>query len=79
MNPIPGQYISAYAPVQVQPPSFAPPLFSGGKLTLTWSGTGTLQSSPDLKTWTDVPGNPASPFVVTPSPSVPQMFYRLVQ
>ncbi len=79
LNPIPGQYISAYAPVQVQPPSFAPPLFSGGKLTLTWSGTGTLQSSPDLKTWTDVPGNPASPFVVTPSPSVPQMFYRLVQ
>jgi hypothetical protein len=74
--PISSAYLSSYAPGPIR---FNPAVYSGGKLTLSWTGTATLLESTDLKTWTPVPGSPASPYQVTPSPSVPQKFYRLAQ
>ena len=68
--PIPRAYLSTYAP-----PQFYPPVFSGGQVTLTWTGTGTLLESTDLINWTPVAGNPASPYTFTPSG--PRKFYRV--
>jgi hypothetical protein len=77
LKPIPAQYLSAYAPVP--PPSFNAPVLSGGSLKISWTGTGTLYQSSDLKTWTPVPGNPASGYTVTPISGAPHLFYRLQQ
>ena len=74
--PISSAYLSSYAA-----PQFYPPVFSGGHVTLSWTGnSGTLVSSTDvnapLSTWTPVAGNPTSPYTFTPGPS-PRRFYAV--
>jgi hypothetical protein len=58
----------------------APPVAvtsAGGNLTLTWTGGGTLQSSTNAAgPYNDVVGS-SSPWIVTPSTSGPQQFYRV--
>jgi hypothetical protein len=76
LTPIPSQYLSAYVLIQ---PKFHAPVFSNGRLTISWTGQGTLLESDDLKTWTPVAGNPTSPFQVTPNPAKPRHFYWLTQ
>lgn len=50
---------------------------SGNQLEIGWT-TGTLQHAPSVTgPWTDVPGNPASPYLVTPSGDA--TFYRTRQ
>jgi hypothetical protein len=78
LTPIPGTYFSAYAGL---PPVFNPPSFSNGQLTISWTGTGTLQESTNvalpLSQWTTLTNG--SPYQVTPATSGPRMFYRLMQ
>ena len=54
---------------------------AGGQLTISWTETGTLLQSTNVTLpsgqWTVVPGT--SPYVVTPAPGSPQMFYRVRQ
>ena len=80
LSPIPGQFLSAYARGAL--PSFGPSAFSGGNLTLSWTGSGVLLQSTNaalpISQWTVVPGNPNSPYVVVPG-AAPQMYYRLSQ
>jgi hypothetical protein len=79
LQPIPGTYLSSYAP---GPINFGKPVFSGGKLTLSWTGTGTLLQSTNvalpLSQWTPLP-SATSPYQVTPTAGVPNLFYRLKQ
>jgi hypothetical protein len=52
---------------------------NGGTVTITWTGTATLQSSPDISSplnWSNVSGSPTSPYI-TPSVGAPK-FFRLV-
>ncbi len=74
--PIPGSFLSAYAPPPA--PNFNPVAYnpSTGQLTFSWTGTGRLYESTDLVIWTLVPGNPSSPFVINVS-SGPIKFYRV--
>jgi hypothetical protein len=64
-------------------PNFNPPALSNGQLTISWTGTGTLLQSTNvalpLSQWTTVPGNPTSPYQVTPATAGPRLFYRLRQ
>jgi hypothetical protein len=76
LSPISGSVLSAYLPLPA--PQFNAPVLSGGQLTISWTGTGTLLESSDLMTWTPVPGNPSSPYTVNVSSS-PLKFYRLVR
>ena len=76
LRPIPGNALSAYAPLPR--PHFNPPTLTAGQVTLTWTGIGSLQESTNLQSWADVPGNPPSGYVVTPGPGE-NKFYRLVQ
>jgi len=62
----------------VPPPKFNNPVLSGGQVTITWTGTGTLLESTNLVNWTLVPGNPTSPYVASAS-SAARKFYRLQQ
>ena len=64
--------------VTVPPPKFNKPVLSGGQITITWSGTGTLLESTDLINWTPVPGNPTSPYTVSAGLAV-RKFYRVQQ
>jgi hypothetical protein len=68
---------STFPPSKVSQPKFNQPASSGGNVTLTWAGTGRLQESTDLRTWTNVAGNPASGFQVTAGAGA--KFYRLSQ
>jgi hypothetical protein len=74
LRPIAGSFLSAYAPVTA--PRFNTVVRNGGQLTISWTGTGTLQESSNLATWTPVAGNPASGYTVTPAPGSTR-FYRL--
>jgi len=47
-------------------------------VTFTWSGTGTLQESSNLADWSNVAGNPASGYQVTPAAGESKS-YRLRQ
>lgn len=76
LPPIAAQFLSGYAPASTQAPRFQAPVLSGGQVTITWTGPGKLYQSTDLKTWTLVTGNPASPFKVTPG-AASYLFYRL--
>jgi hypothetical protein len=71
LQPIPGKYLASY-----QPPQFLPVVHSGGQITLTWTGVGTLLQSSDLISWTPVAGNPGSPYTFTPGTG-PQLYYRV--
>ena len=78
LTPIPGSFLSSYRIIPAEAPKFNAPTLSGGQVTITWTGSGKLQQAADLTGWTDVAGNPASPYTV-PVASAPVMFYRLVQ
>lgn len=57
---------------------FEQPTLSGNQLTLRWSGTGRLLEASDLTgLWTEVPGNPSSPYSVAITPGA-RKFYRLI-
>jgi hypothetical protein len=75
LKPIPASFISSYAPEP--PPLFGKLVLSNGKLTITWTGGGTLEQSTDLDNWTDVPGNPTSPTQVDVTGGM--KFYRVRQ
>lgn len=61
-------------------PKFATPTVSNGRLTLTWTGTGTLESAPAITgPWTPVTPAPSSPFTQDIVRSEPGRFYRLRQ
>ena len=62
----------------VPPPLFNKPVLTGGMVTISWTGAGTLLESTNLINFTAVPGNPTSPYVVSPSLAV-RKFYRLQQ
>jgi hypothetical protein len=56
-----------------------PPVYSNGSVSISWSSGGTLQSAPrPMGPWTDVSGQPASPYSVDPTGGA-AMFYRLRQ
>jgi hypothetical protein len=76
--PISGSVLKAYA--QVPPPVFNTPTYNPGtgQLTVSWSGVGTLQQSANLVSWTPVPGNPPSPYVVN-IVGTQYLFYRVVR
>ena len=78
LQPISGSVLSAYG--QLPAPQFSAPQFNSGtgQLTIAWTGAGTLEQSDNLVTWTPVPGNPTSPFVVNVG-SAPMFFYRVVR
>jgi hypothetical protein len=78
LTPIPGSYLSSWRIIPAEAPKFSAPTLTGGQVTITWTGAGKLQQAADLKSWTDVAGNPTSPYTV-PVTSAPVMFYRLVQ
>jgi Concanavalin A-like lectin/glucanases superfamily len=63
--------------------NFNPPVLKNGLLTISWTGTGTLLQSTNvvlpMSQWTTVPGNPTSPYQVTPAAAGPRWFYRLRQ
>jgi hypothetical protein len=78
LSPIPGSLISSYGGVPIEPrPEIDSIALKNGQITITWFTGGTLQQSTDLKTWAAVPGNPASPYSV--SPTAKANFYRLQQ
>jgi hypothetical protein len=77
LKPIPGSFVSSYGSAAVSAPKLNPAVFKNGQVTISWTGTAALFESTDLKSWTAVAGNPASPFVVTPSGGA--KFYRLQQ
>jgi hypothetical protein len=56
-------------------PKFTGTEVIGGNLVLTWTGVGTLESAPDLKTWKPIPtsGNTYS----APVSAAPRLFFRL--
>jgi hypothetical protein len=78
LSPIPSTYLSSYAPVPI---AFNPLVYSGGVLTISWSGTATLLQSTNaalpLSQWTTAATT--SPYQVTPAASGARMFYRLRQ
>lgn len=74
LKPIPGTFLSTYAPVLG---SMLSPVQVGNQLTISWTGPGILQESSDLATWSDVAGFPASGYSV-PLSAV-KKFYRVRQ
>jgi hypothetical protein len=50
---------------------FEQPTLADGQVTLTWTGTGTLQETTDLTNWTDVDPQPTgNTLTVTPEAGV---------
>lgn len=72
LPPIPGTFLSSYNVIPLV--GMGLPVVANGNVSITWGGAGKLQQSDDLQTWTDVPGNPASPYV---TPKVSRKFFRL--
>ncbi|MFN0125928.1 MAG: LamG-like jellyroll fold domain-containing protein [Verrucomicrobiales bacterium] len=72
LTPIPGQFLSTYAPVPVGPIDIQ---INGAIATISWNGAGLLQRSADLVTWTTVTGA-ASPYVITLTPGDPPSYFR---
>lgn len=58
-------------------PRFTGRALQGDKLTLTWIGSGTLQSTPDFGTWTSIPTSGNS--YITPVSGASYLFYRIEQ
>jgi hypothetical protein len=78
LSPIPGSLFSSYR-VITEPPALSTPTLADGKVSVSWTGGGVLQESIDLKSWTNVPGNPASPFVITLGADSASKFYRVAR
>jgi hypothetical protein len=74
-GPISSAYRSGYG--SAAQPKFDSAVLSGGQLTISWTGSGTLQESVNFQDWTDVTPVPSSPYVVTPTG--PGKFYRIKQ
>jgi hypothetical protein len=74
-GPISSAYLSGYG--SAAQPKFDSAVLSGGQLTISWTGSGTLQESLNFQDWTDVTPAPSSPYVVTPTG--PGKFYRIKQ
>ncbi len=68
-------YLTASSPAV---PQFAAPSIHNGQLTITWTGSGILQESTDLRTWTAVSGSPVGTFTV-PVGTSGAKFYRIMQ
>lgn len=49
---------------------------NNGQVTITWTGSGALEESANLQTWTAVPGQPASPYSA-PASATGGKYYRL--
>ncbi len=64
-------------PEPLAQPKFNAVTKAGGQVVISWTGLGILLESTDLKTWAPVPGNPSSPYPVTPT--LPQKYYRVEQ
>lgn len=77
LQPIPGTLLKSYW-TATEVPEFGATTLANGQVHLTWTGSGTLQESTDLVTWTAVAGAPASPYTVSAN-SAPAKFYRLRQ
>lgn len=60
LQPIPGEFLSSFAPLE--PPRLNAALSAGGQITITWTGGGKLQESENLTQWSDVAGNPAGTY-----------------
>jgi hypothetical protein len=59
-------------------PRFVTSRVANGQLTLTWEGSGVLESAPSITgQWTPVTPAPASPFTEAVNSAVPGRFYRL--
>lgn len=74
LSPIKGEFLSAYAPVPAA--KFNAPVMVGQNLQISWTGSGTLYESTDLRNWSPI-SNPGNPYLVTPTG--PQKFYRIEQ
>ncbi len=72
LPPIPGTFLSSYNVIPLV--GMGKPVVANGNVTITWGGPGKLQHSDALLTWTDVPGNPASPYI---TPAAGRRFFRL--
>jgi len=60
------------------PPKFLPPVLVGDQLTLTWTGTGVLQSAPTVPgSWTDVTPAPTGQTYTTKIVPGESRFYLL--
>jgi len=57
-------------------PQFDPPTITGGNVRISWTGSGRLQESTNLTSWSAV-SNPPNPYLVTPG-SAPYKFYRII-
>ncbi|MBL9129052.1 MAG: immunoglobulin domain-containing protein, partial [Verrucomicrobiales bacterium] len=75
LKPIPGSFFKSYAAVA---PKFDSIKTSAAGVVIAWSGSGKLQESADLKAWSDVAGNPSSPYTASTAGAASK-FYRLVQ
>ena len=75
LSPIPGSFLMSYAAQRLE---FGPVTLTAGQVTISWTGSGTLQESIDLKTWTNVPSAPGSPYSASVSAAAVK-FYRLTQ
>jgi hypothetical protein len=73
---VPGSVLSAYAPA---PQAQLTAAFTAGQVVITWTGTGKLQESTNLTTWTDVAGNPASGYSFIPPAGAGMRFFRIFQ
>lgn len=76
--PIPGTFIKSYKSAAPVAPKFNTPTVSGSQFTVTWSGTGKLQQSTNLTSWSDVAGSPSGSYT-TSITAGSKLFYRLVQ
>ena len=73
LKPIASEFLSSLAPAPQA--RFNAPVLAGGQVVISWTGTGVLEESSDLTTWTAVAGNPASPYqAATPGT---RKFYRI--
>ena len=70
--------VKAYATVTT-PAVFGAPVLKNGQLTITWTGTGVLQESSDLQHWTDVPGQPTSPYTAPVGTAPGGKYYSIRQ
>jgi len=75
LTPIPGQFLSTFAPAPSVPDGPVDIQLSGSTATISWNGTGSLERSIDLVTWNIIAGA-ASPYTITVTPADPVVYFR---